>query len=387
MDKELLDLIRVSNTVGCDSSLVQGGGGNTSAKTDDGKYMYIKASGTALKDMTAQRGWRRLNVAAVLDILRDKDLAGMDINTRELEMVKRLLGSCQDDVPGNVRPSVECPMHAVLDKCVIHLHAIAAQAYTSAKNGQAEVLKLFNDEHLPPLWVPYANPGFELGHSVFSLVEGFVKKHGRKPTVLFMEKHGLLVSSENTDRALEVVSEVINRCQTALDQPEPVSIQPASKEQVDQCKQNIAKALSELTGKKDNISFYTNPTIAQFLAGKHAGHMLSSGALTPDELAFVKGPILWLENYDSKTIANGIRTTLSENEPCPTSFLVKEVGLFVVAKPALLTVITDIVTGSLFIRMNAHNMGGINALSSQQRDFIKNWEAEQFRVQLAAGGN
>ena len=28
-----------------------GGGGNTSVKTEDGRYMYIKASGTALKDM------------------------------------------------------------------------------------------------------------------------------------------------------------------------------------------------------------------------------------------------------------------------------------------------------------------------------------------------
>jgi rhamnose utilization protein RhaD (predicted bifunctional aldolase and dehydrogenase) len=46
MNKALIDLIKISNSTGRDPALVQGGGGNTSVKTDDGKYMYIKASGT-----------------------------------------------------------------------------------------------------------------------------------------------------------------------------------------------------------------------------------------------------------------------------------------------------------------------------------------------------
>jgi hypothetical protein len=63
------------------------------------------------------------------------------------------------------------------------------------------------------------------------------------------------------------------------------------------------------------------------------------------------------------------------------------VGLFIASKPALVPVARDVATGSLFIRRNARNMGGINALTSRQRDFIKQWEAEQFRVQLAAKAN
>jgi len=62
MDKPLADLIRISNAVGKDKALVQGGGGNASVKTADGKYMYIKASGTALKDMNARQGWRRMRL-------------------------------------------------------------------------------------------------------------------------------------------------------------------------------------------------------------------------------------------------------------------------------------------------------------------------------------
>ncbi|MHC4326164.1 MAG: hypothetical protein ACYSUX_17985 [Planctomycetota bacterium] len=57
MDKALAELIKISNETGIDPTLVQGGGGNTSVKTADGKYMYIKASGTALKDMNQKQGW------------------------------------------------------------------------------------------------------------------------------------------------------------------------------------------------------------------------------------------------------------------------------------------------------------------------------------------
>ena len=56
MNKTLANLIKISNTVGKDQTYVQGGGGNTSVKTDDDKYMYIKASGMALKDMNANKG-------------------------------------------------------------------------------------------------------------------------------------------------------------------------------------------------------------------------------------------------------------------------------------------------------------------------------------------
>jgi hypothetical protein len=98
MDKARIDLIRISNVTGKDSSLVQGGGGNTSVKTADGKYMFIKASGTALKDMNDKHGWRRLQLDAVLSIIGDESLAKRKVSVRELEVVNRLLLACDDDI-------------------------------------------------------------------------------------------------------------------------------------------------------------------------------------------------------------------------------------------------------------------------------------------------
>src|SRR6185295_8207876 len=58
----LRDLVHISRAVGADPDLVQGGGGNTSVKTRDGRRMFVKASGTALAAMDAGRGWAELDL-------------------------------------------------------------------------------------------------------------------------------------------------------------------------------------------------------------------------------------------------------------------------------------------------------------------------------------
>ena len=85
MDKALSDLIKISKTTGSNPSLVLGGGGNTSVKTNDGKYMYIKASGTALKNMNELNGWRRLKIEVVQTILKDTTIGQYEVNKRETE--------------------------------------------------------------------------------------------------------------------------------------------------------------------------------------------------------------------------------------------------------------------------------------------------------------
>ena len=119
MDKALSELIRISNVVGKDATLVQGGGGNTSVKTADGKYMFIKACGTALKDMNARKGWRRLCVDSVRSIINDKSIAKLPTHSREVQTVNQLLIACDDNVTAEARPSVEAHMHSFLARCSV----------------------------------------------------------------------------------------------------------------------------------------------------------------------------------------------------------------------------------------------------------------------------
>jgi len=385
IDLALTELIRISHAVGKDPLLVQGGGGNTSVKTADGRHMYIKASGTALKDMTDRAGWRRMRIDAVLGILKDPALPGLDVNIREAEVVHRLMLCCEDDAAPAARPSVEAHLHALLDACVIHLHPVAVGAYVNTRKGGSLVAGLFASEKFPPLWVPYADPGFTLGRTMFKRVAEYEKRHGRKPRIIFHEKHGLIVASPNPDGALKLVKEVIDRLSGNLKPVRAAKKGGLSGDAITGAKLAVRKAVYEATGQHLPVAFFLNDEMSGFMARRDAGALLSAGPLSPDELVYADGPPMWLESPDAKKMADKLAAQISRGQKPAAAFLIKDMGLFVAAAVSAAMVIRDVAASSLFIRANAAALGGINALNRRQADFINNWESEAFRRQLASG--
>jgi rhamnose utilization protein RhaD (predicted bifunctional aldolase and dehydrogenase) len=383
MDKALAELIRISNETGVDPTLVQGGGGNTSVKTEDGQYMYIKASGTALKDMNTKQGWRRLRLDLARSVVLDKNLAKMDPQRREPEVVNRLLLACDDKIKTVARPSVEAHLHAWLDKCVIHLHPSAAGAYHNAKNGRSRLEKLFKDEKLPPLWVPYTDPGFMLARKIARLVEDYQGRFGKSPAILFLHKHGLFITAKTADGALRLVRRVIKRCNDPLRQPTTGCTKSIEQQKISDYKLCIELACSKALRQYQQIWYYYNDAIADFLNQKDAKKMLS-GSLTPDELVYANGSAMWVEKCDSQTIAGRLKQQIQKRKKPAAAFLVKDVGLFVAGTEKIAPTVRDIVLYSIFIRTNAHRMGGIVTLNKRQEDFINNWESEAFRKKLAS---
>jgi len=385
MNKTLSQLIRISNRVGRDTSLIQGGGGNTSVKTKDCKYMYIKASGTALKDMNGQSGWRRLRLDSVLSIIKNKSIPRLDTYDREIEVVNRLLLACDDKVVGDARPSVEAHLHAFLDKCVIHLHPVAVLAYACAKNGRKELEKLFKEESFPPVWVPYTDPGFMLAKRITKVVADYENRFGKKPAILFLQKHGLLISANSADCALRLLRKVINRCGSKLRQLKAGKSKAATEEIIVDTKFCISRAFFKGTGRHATITYFRDDTIVAFWQQKDAQEMLSPSALTPDELLYANGPAMWVDDCDSKKIAGRLARQIKKGRKPFVAFLVKGVGLFVAGTEKITPTIRDIVESSFFIRTNAFRLGGIVTLNKSERDFINQWESEAFRKKLASG--
>ena len=393
MDKALSELIRISNTVGKDSSLVQGGGGNTSVKTADGKYMYIKASGTALKDMNRRKGWRRVRLDSVLSIIEDESIVKLETHAREIEVVNRLLLACDDQVTAVARPSVEAHLHGYLDKCVIHLHPSAAGAYHNAKNGRAKLEKLFKAESLPPLWVPYTDPGYMLAKRIARLVDNYQSQFSKGPAILFLEKHGLFITASGAGDALRLVRRVISRCNSKLKRLKTQDTRLKTKSplarDITAAKSAIRKAFFQATGEYATISYFCDDEIAAFWRQKDAQKMLAAGVLTPDELVYANGPAMWVgtpvDRVESQNIAKRLTQQIKKGEKHSVAFLVKDVGLFVAGERKIAKTVRDVVAYSIFIRTNAKRMGGIRSLNKRQRDFINKWEAEAFRKKLATG--
>jgi rhamnose utilization protein RhaD (predicted bifunctional aldolase and dehydrogenase) len=204
MNKALAELIKISRFVGKDADWTQDGSGNTSVKTADGKFMYIKASGTALKDMNAKKGWRKMNLQKARRITGDKKSA------------ERLNACCEDKTKEDRRPSIEANLHIFLDRYVIHLHPISVCAFLISKNGKAELEKLFADEKAAPLWVSYATPGYCLAKKISGLCRKYQKKYKHLPQILFLERHGLFVSAASAKEALKLVEQVIKRCEAKI---------------------------------------------------------------------------------------------------------------------------------------------------------------------------
>jgi len=396
MNKTLADLIKISNVTGKDTTLVQGGGGNTSVKTEDGKYMYIKASGTALKDMGKTRGWRRMRLEPVLSIIGDKSLAKLEPGKREPEVVDRLLLACDDKVKGGARPSVEAHLHAILDKYVIHLHPLVIAAYVNSKNGKAVIEKLFKKEKFPfgsepqgrrpPLWVPYTDPGFMLAKKIAHLVGNYQKQFGQKPAVMILEKHGLFVTAKTAEAALRLVRKVIKLCSSKLTKPKSRKIKPAAENDITDAKSAIRKAVHVATGQNLPVTHFPNiNSIAAFMARKDAAKLLATPALNPDELVYANGSAMWLKNCDIKTITGKLTSLLNKGQKPAAAFVVKGLGLFVAADKKTAPVIAEITASSVLIRIYAQKFGGILALNKRQQDFINNWEAEAFRKKLVSG--
>nr|NIO85814.1 hypothetical protein [Candidatus Aminicenantes bacterium]NIQ71707.1 hypothetical protein [Candidatus Aminicenantes bacterium]NIT27741.1 hypothetical protein [Candidatus Aminicenantes bacterium] len=302
-----------------------------------------------------------------------------------------------DNVKTIARPSVEAHLHACLNTCVIHLHPSAAGAYVNAKNGKAKLEKLFKDETLPPLWVPYTDPGFMLARRIARLVDGYQGRFGKKPTILFLEKHGLFITEKSASSALRLVRSVMKRCNNKLKQPKSGSAKFVDQQKINNFKFCIEQACSKATRKQSMIWYYYNDAIADFFNQKDAKKMLS-GCLTPDELVYANGPAMWIEmpkskrsfskttlKNKSKNIADRIKKQIKKGKKPYVAFLVKGVGLFVCGTEKIAPTVRDIVLYSIFIRTNAYRMGGILTLNKRQEDFINNWESEAFRMKLASG--
>ncbi len=386
MDKSLADLIRISNETGKDTTLVQGGGGNTSVKTPDGKMMYIKASGTALKDMDQSQGWRKLHLEPVLEIIKDGSLAKMPPNIREPEVVNRLLLACDDNVTSGARPSVESHLHGYLDRCVIHLHPLVIASYVNAKDGKAAIEKLFANEKLPPLWIPYTDPGFMLAKKVCELVAGYEKQYGQKPSVMLLAKHGLFVTAGTADEALKLVHKVIRLCKRGLTDLKAPKKKAAPIAEVRTAKLAIRKAVFEATRTHVPVAYFgADKSVRAFMARKDSAKLVSTPALNPDELVYANGSPLWVDKCDSGAIAKKLTARVKRGQKPAAAFVVKGLGLFIAADTKTIPVISEIAPGSLYIRMQAAAMSGVLALTKREQEFIDNWESEAFRKQMATG--
>jgi rhamnose utilization protein RhaD (predicted bifunctional aldolase and dehydrogenase) len=186
---ELDQLRDLSARVGADPLLVQAAGGNTSLK--DGGTMWIKASGTWLKDAASRDIFVPLDHARIMTALAANDPA-----------CESCTGFVRTDLNATgLRPSIETTVHALMpQRVVVHVHCVNTIAWAIRSDAEArlgERLAGFN-------WtfIPYARPGLPLAGAIASRMRPNVD-------VLVLGNHGLVVAAATVADAEALLDRVV----------------------------------------------------------------------------------------------------------------------------------------------------------------------------------
>ena len=114
---EIKNFVEISSYAGERYDLVQGAGGNSSVKLDNGE-MLIKASGFLLSDVNKNVGYSRVFTKQVVDIVKNREIINTNNKRQRESLTTQLLKESTID-KGN-RPSIETLLHSLLLKYTLH---------------------------------------------------------------------------------------------------------------------------------------------------------------------------------------------------------------------------------------------------------------------------
>jgi rhamnose utilization protein RhaD (predicted bifunctional aldolase and dehydrogenase) len=164
--------------------------GNTSEQVDD-KTVVVKASGSSMADASAET-FVTVDQDELLRILRDPDTT-QDALTAALT------------AETGVRASIESLVHVAArafgpKKYVAHTHPTEVVALLASVEAETSfALPVYSEEYMVlgrPLFVPYAQPGIELGRVFLELLEEYVADHGETPSLVLLGNHGIIAISD-----------------------------------------------------------------------------------------------------------------------------------------------------------------------------------------------
>ena len=394
MDADLQDMIKISRGVGEDSRFVQGGGGNTSVKTDGGAKMYVKASGQRLGDMREGQGYRLVDVQACADIIEDEELAEMDSVEREAVVLSRLKAACLDDLPG--RPSVETSLHAVLGRCVVHTHPSVVNGLLCAVDGQKVLQDLFGEMDPPYLYIEFCGAGYSLAFRMKEALDEYEAEHGQLPQVVFLENHGLFVTADDADRALDMTRRIFEDIEQAAEEAKKAAglpeFTPPAPETERELIADIAAAArkfySEALDKTALLTFSNDETVTEFLRLPQAADLANVNPLSPDQAIYCKDSPVWLELDADAPVKDQVRDALSavENgERTARCILVDGLGLFCAGPdPKQLDATSAMMRAALVGLSIAAHFGGARGLTQEAIQWLHEWEVERFRSKAIA---
>ncbi len=404
-DGELLALrVYTSRLLGAEASLVQHGGGNTSAKGEvvdllgeRREVLFIKGSGWDLATIepaglpTVDLAYlRRLRV---LDGLTDEEMVN--------ELRTHLLDASAPT------PSVETLLHAFLPfRFVDHSHADAILALTNQADGEAHCRAALGEEILV---LPYIMPGFPLALAVAELVEA---SPGARAIVL--ANHGLFTFDNDARVAYEHHVTLVDRAERYLAAHPPATALCAATTPAE-ARRRAATLLPILRGLLHRhdpadrhwiLDHRATPEILAFADDPEGRGLARTAPLTPDHVIRTKAHPMVVEGLDWAD-AGALRAALDraleefeeeydvyfdENcaakqvertrlDPLPRVVLIEGVGQVAIGESAKAAVIAgDLYEHTVSTKTASRGLGPYRGLDLADLFDMEYWSLEQAKL-------
>jgi len=362
MESGLKDLIDISRFYGVNKEYVIAGGGNTSFKNKD--KLWIKASGVALAGIN-ENGFVCLS-REKLKIISAKTYSNHSA-VREDQVKNDLFNAIIEKT--DKRPSVETSLHELVNYAfVAHTHPTLVNAVTCSKQARKYAFELFGNDML---YVPYTDPGYVLFKKVSDELAGFRNAKGFDPKIILLENHGIIVSADNVTEIKETYGEIeadiLNRVNHNLPAPEIKT-------------ENLS--FNFFSGINLIIKSAKSLLIDEFVKDKAAFADIET-AFTPDHIVYCKSRYLFVDDEEELK-----REKLEGFEGkygfYPKIIGVKGKGLIIADdSESSINIILELITNMMKISFYARSFGGSKPMTDKQIAFIENWEAENYRKQIA----
>jgi ribulose-5-phosphate 4-epimerase/fuculose-1-phosphate aldolase len=362
----LSELTCLSQSAGCRSDYVQGGGGNTSCKLDD-TLMAIKASGFQLSQIRPDHGYAVIDYPQLRAFYQENDPARLPDVEQAGSAAAKDATRTVEGLPA-LRPSVEAGFHALLDAFVLHTHPVYGNLLTCAAEGPQIASDVMAPTGLPFAFVPYINPGAQLTFAIRDARQA-AARNGVLPPVIFLQNHGVIVTGPTASFCLELHDQV-NAAVAAYFNVSPTDWPDLNIVPVSPCGNG-----SDTAYRSDSPWLQAELQSQPFTLDD-----LTVEALYPDQLVFLAGQIALAE---SGSLAKFARSGPSAGARATVFRTTGEV-LYTCGVNEART-IEETLAAVLFIRKVIRKRGlTVSPMSEAGKSFIANWESEAYRKSIAA---
>lgn len=206
LQKAISELLNLTTLFSGKADQVQGPGGNTSVKTDDG-LMVIKASGFRFEELNLNQGISAVNsknISAYFHAVNPQDKAAEE---------QTMLNLTADNIlhqPDGVlypKPSMETGFHAVLGKCVVHTHSVWSNLINCAENRLQLLEALQKTMPFQIAHLPFVSPGFGLSYLVCKLIKSQMEAGKAPHDIYLLGNHGIIAHADTAEAVAHMLEE------------------------------------------------------------------------------------------------------------------------------------------------------------------------------------